>query len=103
MLRAGPLSSPEVIGLLNECFVSSWVLAKDLEHLSLDPAASPELRELARALRARYEYPVDTQVVMPDGRLPDWRLIGQLGANEALDALVSDETYFEFFGGCLDG
>ena len=83
--------------------MSTWVLAKDLEHLSLDRAASRELRELARALRARYAYPVDTQVVAPDGRFPDWRLIGQLDANEALDPFVSDATYFDFFGSCLDG
>ena len=96
-MRAGPLSSPEVIGLLNESFVSTWVLAKHLEHLSLDPTASPELRELARALRSRYDYPVDTQVVGPDGRL-----LGQLGANEGLHASDPDATYFEFFGSCLD-
>jgi hypothetical protein len=72
------------------------VLAKDLERLSLDPAAAPELRSLARALRARYAYPVDAQVVAPDGKL-----LGRLAASESLGSSDLDETYHAFLVGCL--
>jgi len=84
-----------VIELLDQRFVSTWILAKDLEHLSFDRDAPAELRELAKALRGRYAYPVDTQVVAPGGEL-----LGQLAANEGLRAVNPAETYHAFLLGC---
>ena len=78
-MRAGPLSSPRIIDLLNDSFINVWVLAKDLEPLARQ-ASSPEVRDWLARLQADYTYPVDSIVYAPDGRrlvsVPANELIG---------------------------
>ncbi len=68
-----------MIELLNARFANAWVLARDLEALRDDASAPAELRALARALRADYQYPVDTQIRAADGRL-----LEQMSAHDLL-------------------
>ena len=68
-MRAGPLSNPKVIELLNTRLENVWMLAKDVKALASDENTPADLRTLATALAENYIYPVDFQVVSPDGTL----------------------------------
>ena len=59
-MRAGPLSTPETIQLLNEKFISTWVLNRNLKGLS----GSNELAATVLAKR-RPKSPVDNFVFTP--------------------------------------
>jgi hypothetical protein len=62
-LRAGLLSDPEVIELVNKTFVSTSVIIDDVTRLAQkgDP--------LARQLAAHWEYPVEMVFLSPSGRV----------------------------------
>ena len=79
----GPLSNPEVIQTLNENFVNTAVLRRDLSELVNSDAGRVSL--FAKTLKDHFVYPVDIQVLspeaeviihQPDNRLPDNRLRG---------------------------
>jgi hypothetical protein len=61
-LRAGLLSERDVIKLVNENFVSTWVLINDLKSYE-GPQA-----QLAGTLSGHWEYPLDLMFLNVDGR-----------------------------------
>lgn len=80
-MRAGPLSNLEVIQTLNENFVNTSVLLRDLSELVNSDAARVSL--FAKTLKDHFVYPVDIQVLspeaemiihQPDSKLPDSEL-----------------------------
>ena len=80
----GPLSNSEVIKTLNENFVNTCVLLRDLSEL-IEGSNTERVSLFAKTLKDHFVYPVDIQVLspeaeviihQPDNRLPDNRLRG---------------------------
>ena len=80
----GPLSNSEVIKTLNENFVNTCVLLRDLSEL-IEGSDTERVSLFAKTLKDNYIYPVDIQVLspeaeviihQPDNKLPDNRLRG---------------------------
>ena len=80
----GPLSNSEVIKTLNENFVNTCVLLRDLSEL-IEGSDTERVTLFAKTLKDNYIYPVDIQVLspeaeviihQPDNKLPDSRLRG---------------------------
>ena len=68
-MRAGPLSDPAVVRLLNAKFVNTWVLVQKLPSLRDGPPG--DARRLSKAVTAALQpkSPVDCFVFTPDGEL----------------------------------
>ena len=64
-MRAGPLSSPKVIKLLNTHFVNVWVLHRELPELQTG-AKGIAAADLATKLRQHYSDAVDTLILTPE-------------------------------------
>ncbi len=64
-MRAGPLSSPKIIELLNTHFVNVWVLLRDLPELQAG-AKGANAAALATKLRQNYTGAVDMLTFTPD-------------------------------------
>lgn len=65
-MRAGPLSHPDNVELLNRDFVNAWVLAKDLPTLAAESEDSA-VQAVARQCEEHFVYPVDSHVLSPTG------------------------------------
>jgi hypothetical protein len=63
-LRAGLLSDPEVIHLLNSRFVCTSTIIDDVQKRA---SSSQEGNELAKKLEAQWEYPVEMMFLTPTG------------------------------------
>ena|SRR6185503_14623666 len=87
MLRAGPLSSPEVMEVLGRDYVNAWVLCNDLKPIA-DAATNPHVRALAMLSHEQYLSPVDIQLFSPTGELLD-----HVNANSVLSG---ETSYAEF-------
>ena len=78
-MRAGPLSNSEVIKILNENFVNTSVLLRDLSEL-IDGSEGERVSLFAKALKDHFVYPVDIQVLSPEAEMivhqPDSKLRG---------------------------
>ena len=62
-MRAGLLSNPQIIKLINERFVTTWIVKDELETLAKAG------NKLAQTLDAELEYPImDLMFLAPDGR-----------------------------------
>ena len=76
-MRAGPLSSPKIINLLNTHFVNVWVLLRDVPELQAG-AKGVNAAALATKLRQHYASAVDILTLTPDLRviehLSSWNL-----------------------------
>ena len=76
-MRAGPLSSPKIINLLNTHFVNVWVLLRDVPELQAG-AKGPNAAALATKLRQHYASAVDILTLTPDleviEHLSSWNL-----------------------------
>ena len=76
-MRAGPLSSPKIINLLNTHFVNVWVLLKDVPELQAG-AKGANAAALATKLRQHYASAVDILTLTPDleviEHLSSWNL-----------------------------
>ena len=64
-MRAGPLSSPKIINLLNTHFVNVWVLLRDVPELQAG-AKGANAAALATKLRQHYASAVDILTLTPD-------------------------------------
>ncbi len=64
-MRAGPLSSPKIINLLNTHFVNVWVLLRDVPELQAG-AKGANAAALATKLRQHYTDSVDILTLTPD-------------------------------------
>ena len=64
-LRAGPLSSPKIINLLNMPFVNVWVLLRDLPELQAG-AKGAAAAAFATKLRHHYTDSVDILTLTPE-------------------------------------
>ena len=77
-MRAGPLSSPKIIKLLNTHFVNVWVLLRDVPELQAG-AKGADAAALATKLRQHYTDSVDILTLTPDlevlGHLHNMRLL----------------------------
>ncbi len=56
--------------VLEEQFVNTWIVAKDLAPLAAE-AEDEAVRKMAALAESSYLYPVDSQVYSPDGKLLD--------------------------------
>ncbi|GAA6073269.1 selenoprotein N, partial [Tachysurus ichikawai] len=65
-LRETVLESSPVLALLNQSFISSWSLVKELEDLQADEK-NPDLSQKARLHLEQYSFPVEMMVVLPNG------------------------------------
>ena len=62
-MRAGLLSNPQIIKLINDRFVSTWIVKDELE------TVAKKGNKLAQVLDAELEYPImDLMFLTPDGR-----------------------------------
>ncbi|KAG7328664.1 hypothetical protein KOW79_008608 [Hemibagrus wyckioides] len=101
-LRETVLESSPVLALLNQSFISSWSLVKELEDLQADEK-NPELSQKARLHLEQYSFPVEMMVVLPNGTV-----VHHINANNFLDQTSvkpeEDESGmgFSFSGGFED-
>ena len=77
-----------MIATLQEEFVCSWLLAKDLEAIAAR-AGDPDLTELCQKIRANYGYPVDSVLLSAD-----LEVVGHLNVNEP--AATDPDGYLAF-------
>lgn len=96
-MRAGPLSDPEVIRLLNTRFVNTWVLKQELPRLS-EKAETGDARRLAKALldARQPKSPVDCLVLSPQGEVLSVRPVHDL-----LVGAQSVANYKAFLAGAI--
>ncbi|CAG10470.1 unnamed protein product, partial [Tetraodon nigroviridis] len=99
-LRETVRESSPVLALLNESFVSSWSLVKELESLQADEQ-NHALSEKARLHLEKYSFPVEMMVALPNGTI-----VHHINANFFLDqtAMKPEEegAPFGFSGGFED-
>ena len=67
-MRAGPLSNTEVIKTLNEKFVNTWVLLRELPEL-IDGAKGEVASLIAKAMKRHYTDSVDILALTPDAEV----------------------------------
>ncbi len=67
-MRAGPLSNSEVIKILNENFVNTCVLLRDLPEL-IEDSEGQRVSLFAKTLKDHFVYPVDIQVLSPEAEV----------------------------------
>ncbi|KAJ8398156.1 hypothetical protein AAFF_G00430000 [Aldrovandia affinis] len=100
-LRETVLESSPVLALLNQSFISSWSLVKELEDLQTDVSNSA-LSHIARLHLEKYSFPVEMMVALPNGTV-----IHHINANYFLDQTAmkpeeEESTMFGFTGGFED-
>ncbi|KPP63889.1 selenoprotein N-like [Scleropages formosus] len=100
-LRETVLESSPVLALLNQSFISSWSLVKELEDLQADPQ-NPTLSHLAALHLEKYNFPVEMMLALPNGTV-----VHHINANYFLDQTAmkpeeDDGTMFSFSGGFED-
>ena len=67
-MRAGPLSDSEVIETLNQKFVNTWVLLRELPEL-MDGAKGEAVSLVAKEMKRHYTDSVDILVLTPDAEV----------------------------------
>ena len=67
-MRAGPLSDPEVIRTLNEKFVNTWVLLRELPEL-IGGAKGEAVSLVAKKMKRHYTDSVDILALTPDAEV----------------------------------
>ena len=67
-MRAGPLSDPEVIKAVNEKFVNTWVLLRELPEL-ISGAKGETAGRIAKKIQQHYTDSVDILVFTPDAEV----------------------------------
>ncbi|KAJ8287483.1 hypothetical protein COCON_G00001420 [Conger conger] len=100
-LRETVLESSPVLTLLNQSFISSWALVKELEDLKAD-VSNPALSSIAALHLDKYTFPVEMVLSLPNGTV-----IHHINANFFLDQTAmkpeeEDSTMFNFAGGFED-
>ncbi|MBN3301932.1 SELN protein, partial [Amia calva] len=100
-LRETVLESSPVLALLNQSFVSSWSLVKELEELQTD-SQRPDVGQLASLHLEKYNFPVEMMVCLPNGTV-----VHHINANYFLDetSMKPEEpegTMFSFTEGFED-
>uniref|UniRef100_A0A668UCG1 Uncharacterized protein n=1 Tax=Oreochromis aureus TaxID=47969 RepID=A0A668UCG1_OREAU len=99
-LRETVLESSPVLALLNQSFISSWSLVKELENLQADEQ-NPALSEKARLHLEKYSFPVEMMVALPNGTI-----VHHINANFFLDQTAmkpeEEEATFSFSSGFED-
>ncbi|KAK7797644.1 hypothetical protein U0070_010236 [Myodes glareolus] len=78
-LRETVLESPPILTLLNESFISTWSLVKELEDLQVQQE-NPLHRQLAGLHLEKYSFPVEMMICLPNGTV-----VHHINANYFLD------------------
>ncbi|KAL1777045.1 selenoprotein N [Sigmodon hispidus] len=78
-LRETVLESPPILTLLNESFISTWSLVKELEDLQIQQE-NPLHRQLAGLHLEKYSFPVEMMICLPNGTV-----VHHINANYFLD------------------
>ncbi|KAF3844948.1 hypothetical protein F7725_008111 [Dissostichus mawsoni] len=93
-LRETVLESSPVMALLNQSFISSWSLVRELENMQADEQ-NPVLSEKAKLHLENYNFPVEMMVALPNGTI-----IHHINANFFLDQTAmkpeEEEATFSF-------
>ena len=97
-MRAGPLSDPEVIRTLNEKFVNTWVLLRELPGL-ISGAKREAVSLVAKQMKRHYTDSVDILVLTPDAEVimhqPEMALPYENQAQAYLSVLQHTADAFE--------
>ena len=97
-MRAGPLSNPEVIKMLNERFVSTWVLLRELPEL-IGGAKGEVASLVAKKMKRHYTDSVDILGLTPDAEVimhqPEMALPYKNQAQAYLSVLQHTADVFE--------
>ncbi|KAF5924607.1 hypothetical protein HPG69_004479 [Diceros bicornis minor] len=78
-LRETVLESSPILALLNESFISTWSLVKELEDLQ-DNQDNPSHKKLAGLHLEKYSFPVEMMICLPNGTV-----VHHINANYFLD------------------
>uniref|UniRef100_A0A287D6Q8 Selenoprotein N n=1 Tax=Ictidomys tridecemlineatus TaxID=43179 RepID=A0A287D6Q8_ICTTR len=78
-LRETVLESSPILALLNESFISTWSLVKELEDLQSNQE-NPSHRQLAGLHLEKYSFPVEMMICLPNGTV-----VHHINANYFLD------------------
>lgn len=78
-MRAGLLSDPRIIELVNQKFVATWIIVDDAQRRAKDGDV------LAKTLQANWQFPLDIMFVSADGSL-----LNKLNSFKHLRAAHSD-------------
>ncbi|CAI9165476.1 unnamed protein product [Rangifer tarandus platyrhynchus] len=78
-LRETVLESSPILALLNESFISTWSLVKELEDLQ-NNQENPSHRQLAGLHLEKYSFPVEMMICLPNGTV-----VHHINANYFLD------------------
>ncbi|KAI9522029.1 hypothetical protein NQZ68_040340 [Dissostichus eleginoides] len=93
-LRETVLESSPVMALLNQSFISSWSLVRELENMQADEQ-NPVLSEKAKLHLENYNFPVEMMVALPNGTI-----VHHINANFFLDQTAmkpeEEEATFSF-------
>jgi hypothetical protein len=73
------------VSLLEESFVSSWSLVKELEDIAGNSSATDWQRERTRLALDSYSFPVESMVIRPE----DGKVLSHINANKLLDTSAS--------------
>uniref|UniRef100_A0A8C9Q6D3 EF-hand domain-containing protein n=1 Tax=Spermophilus dauricus TaxID=99837 RepID=A0A8C9Q6D3_SPEDA len=81
-LRETVLESSPILALLNESFISTWSLVKELEDLQSNQE-NPSHRQLAGLHLEKYNFPVEMMICLPNGTVVGTRDPGAVGRGHA--------------------
>lgn len=100
-MRAGLLSTPEVIEALQRHYVCSWVLPQTLDE-NIAQKKDPELTEVSKMLKDTFRPLVEIVIFSPDGKR-----LGHLSFNEDIlfkfpSCTPPDPELLKFFLGYLE-
>ena len=90
-MRAGPLSDAAIIEKLNQSFVNTWILRRELPRLK-EAASSRRAKKLAEKIADLYEYPVDSMVFSAEGEF-----LGHRSANALMKEMIGMARFYLTF------
>lgn len=93
-----------ILNLLNESFVSSWALVKEVQDVIDNDTLSVEERDFGRLAMDAYSFPVESMVIDPASKTVTHRVNANELMDEGVEGLVSsvkltdplDRAYYNF-------
>ena len=95
-MRAGLLSSPEVIKKLKSDYICTWTLPEDVKEMAIDHERS-DLKQLATTLILTFRPLVEMMVLSPEGVLVSHKSMNEDIMDNFANVFPPDEAALEFF------